>query len=1457
MTSRRVIALACLCAGLVSVTHPVSGQSATLSATSLNFGKVVVGTVSTSKLITVKNSGLAQLVFSGISAPSGFAQTNNCTQLAPGAKCTITVTFAPSAYITYNGTLTIYDNAGSGTQTVTLQGTGVLPVRVPSSLSFTAVVGTTSPVIKDLLINYQTVLLNITNLAIVGPFNLSSGTTCSTQVTAQSSCTLAISYTATAATQQTGSLTVTHDASNSPSTIALVGWGTAVALTSVVVSPNPATVPKGMQQQFVATGYYNNNTTQDLTGTASWASSVPSVASVSNSGTKGLATALSQGSTTITATSGTIKGSANLSVSAPSLVSIAVSPATSTLPLGTTKQFTATGTYSDGTSTDLTSAVGWQSSNPSAATVSVTGLATGIAQGSATISATYGGVSGSALLTIAPAALLSIAVTPPNPSIALGTQQQFLATGTYTDGSTLDLTQQVAWSSSSGAATISNTSSSQGLAQSTAVGSATVTATLDSITGTALLSVTPAALVSITISPVNPTIAQGLKQQFTAIGTFTDNSTQDITATVAWNSSMTSVASISNAAGNQGQASALSPGLADITANSGTVGSNVAIVTIQPPVLLSITITPRAPFLAVGTTQQLTATGNYSDGSTQDLTASVIWSSFDPSVADVSNTAGTQGALTASATGTVTISSTSGSITDNDVVVVTPAAISSITINPGSASIPLGTTQQFAAIATFSDGTTQDVTSTVYWTAGDGSVATVSNSAPNAGLASTVAQGTVTITATAGGVSANASLLVNAAALVSIVVAPANASIPLGGSQQFTAMGVYSDQSTQHLTAIVTWDSSPGGFANISNAPGTQGQAIGVAQGATTVIATQGSISGSTALTVSQASLVSIAVNPGTSAIPLGASQQFTASAYYSDNSTQDLTSSVTWTAVPSGVVSISNAPGTQGQAIGLSQGTTTITAAQGSVSGNATLGILPPALTSISITPSPANIYVGLTQQFTATATYTDGSVQDVTNAVAWSSSVSNAATISSGGMASGVASGSTTIYAALGSIVAWANATIVASLPVPSNFRADISVGTTGQLFVSWNPVTGATYYNLQRSTNSGTGYFSVIACSGMAGNNHTQTFSAMRVCRDPNLAVGATYYYEVQACSSNGCSDYSRPVSNIPVFSDCTPAQMPDMTGAQLGQQVALLTKMVDPTATFMPNNYQYAGYARQNVLYRNVLVVTLPGSGSTCGGFGPFAIVAKSLGFDVLCVNYSNKSSQTNICVGDPDCFGNVSQAKLDATGSCSVALGAHCGKDPFTGQPYVNSNPADAITQRISMMLQYLNNNGYSTAGTNWGSYLSGSSPRWDHIIIGGWSQGGSMGTFTGYQHLVARVFNLSAPPEATLVSKVMTPATYFGNPKATDIRNFFGLVSTYDTFYTQGNFSAAWQALGFTSTNNDAEMQLNTASPLGLSCNSGLPSHNFSTSGLVSPSGAHSDPTALWNEDVFKFMLLD
>ncbi len=71
-------------------------------------------------------------------------------------------------------------------------------------------------------------------------------------------------------------------------------------------------------------------------------------------------------------------------------------------------------------------------------------------------------MTGSTTLTVLAATLTSIAVTPANPSVAAGVPQQFTATGTYTDGSTQNLTTQVTWASTNAAAaTIGATTASR------------------------------------------------------------------------------------------------------------------------------------------------------------------------------------------------------------------------------------------------------------------------------------------------------------------------------------------------------------------------------------------------------------------------------------------------------------------------------------------------------------------------------------------------------------------------------------------------------------------------------------------------------------------------------------------------------------------------------------------------------------------------------------------------------------------------------------------------------------------------------------------------------------------------------------------------------------------------------------------------------------------------------------
>ncbi|HEV2114074.1 MAG TPA: Ig-like domain-containing protein, partial [Terriglobales bacterium] len=220
--------------------------------------------------------------------------------------------------------------------------------------------------------------------------------------------------------------------------------------------------------------------------------------------------------------------------------------------------------------------------------------------------------------------------TPPSPTIPQNTAQQFTATGSFTDGSTQDLTATATWNSSpTSVATISNSSGSEGLATGIGGGTSSITAqymvsTSTTITSPAdVLTVTPRTLQSIAVTPNPATLNAGQQQQFTATGTYNAAPmTQDVTASAAWTSDNTAVATVNM---STGLASALAGGTANITATVGPKQGS-AVLNVNNPSLLNISVAPQNATIRLDFTQQYTATGNYSDGSTQDLSDVVVWS---------------------------------------------------------------------------------------------------------------------------------------------------------------------------------------------------------------------------------------------------------------------------------------------------------------------------------------------------------------------------------------------------------------------------------------------------------------------------------------------------------------------------------------------------------------------------------------------------------------------------------------------------------------------------------------------------------------------------------------------------------------------------------------------------------------------------------------------------------------
>jgi len=700
------------------------------------------------------------------------------------------------------------------------------------------------------------------------------------------------------------------------------------------------------------------------------------------------------------------------------LTSIQITLAQASVADGLTDQLTATGKYSDSTSQDLTATVAWTSSATNVATVSA-GVVTTLSQGTAKITGSLSGVTSSPVtVTVGAPIVKSLVVSSTSQSIAQGTTVQFTATGTLTDNSMQNVTGSVTWSASNSSVVSINWNGASGLAMGVTAGSSKITASVTNALGTvsasATLTVSNATLTSLNVTPTDLTtnpIPLGTVQQFTATGTFSDNSTQDITGTVAWSASPTSVASITTS----GLATAKDIGTFTVTATSGAITGSVSAA-VSAADLVSIAVLPANAIIAQNTTQQFSATGTFNDGSTHNLTTEVTWSSSDTTDAPIGSASGLAKGLApeSGATITATFGGKSGSTT----LEVTNATIMSMSVSPTGRTIAPGTELAFTATGTFSDSSTQVLTTEATWTSSNTAVATVGAG----GVATAIGSGVTNIGATFGGVPGSASLTVSSVTLESIAVTPATAVMAPASTLSFGATGTYSDGSTQPIGNAVTWSSSASNVVSVTS----YGLATGESAGTATIKAQQGSVSGTAAVVVASSTLESIQVSPPSATVAEQTATQFTAVGVFADNSTQNLTGSVTWTSSPAPVATVSNASPTKGLATGITPGNATVTALFATLSGPASLTVTNATLTSITVTPDTATIALDETQQFTATGNFSDGSTEDLTDQVTWTSSEVSVATMKADGLASTAGTGTTTITAAMNGVKGTATLTV-----------------------------------------------------------------------------------------------------------------------------------------------------------------------------------------------------------------------------------------------------------------------------------------------------------------------------------------------------------------------------------------------------------------------------------------------
>jgi Abnormal spindle-like microcephaly-assoc'd, ASPM-SPD-2-Hydin len=244
--------------GLTGLASATATPDFTRSATSLTFNTQTIGTTSAAQQVTLTSSGMAALTITQVSAAPNpeFSATSNCVgTLAASASCSISVTFAPTASGTRNGTVSITSNVPGSPHTITLSGNGVTTPTPAAALATSALAfGSTSTAAPPVeqgtdLRNTGNAALTITGVSIGGAnpadFRFASGHTCAVgTVPAGGNCRIQVEFRPQSAGTKSANVMVTHNATGGSTMLAVSGGATAPApinqdaTTSSALSPS-------------------------------------------------------------------------------------------------------------------------------------------------------------------------------------------------------------------------------------------------------------------------------------------------------------------------------------------------------------------------------------------------------------------------------------------------------------------------------------------------------------------------------------------------------------------------------------------------------------------------------------------------------------------------------------------------------------------------------------------------------------------------------------------------------------------------------------------------------------------------------------------------------------------------------------------------------------------------------------------------------------------------------------------------------------------------------------------------------------------------------------------------------------------------------------------------------------------------------------------------------------------
>ena len=659
----------------------------------------------------------------------------------------------------------------------------------------------------------------------------------------------------------------------------------------------------------------------------------------------------------------------------PVPTAITISPPSATLrSLDEAVQFRATVSDQNGNvMADV--AVTWASSDGSVAAVDTEGLATAAGNGNAMVTASAGAASGSAEVTVAQE-VVEVSVSPPADTlVALGDTVQLLAEARDANGHVVTHAE-FAWSSGDVAVV---TVDAAGLATAVANGSASVTASSGSVSGSAEVTVAQE-VVEVSVSPPADTLVALGDTVRLAAEARDANGHVVATAEFAWSSGDVAVVTVDAA----GLATAVANGSASVTASSGSVSGSAEVTVAQEVVEVSVS-PPADTLVALGDTVRLAAEARDANGHVV-ATAEFAWSSGDEAVVTVD----AAGLATAVANGSANVTASSGSAVGSAEVTVSQE-VAGVSVSPSADTlVALGDTVRLAAQARDANGHVV-AHAGFAWASADEAVVTVDA----AGLATAVANGSASVTASSGSGVGSAEVTVSQE-VAGVSVSPSvDTLVALGDTVRLVAEA---RDANGHVVADAdfAWLSADEAVVTVDAA----GLITAVANGSTSVTASSGSGVGSAAVTVVQ-EVAGVSVSrPADTLVALGDTVRVAAEALDANGHVVE-GADFTWTSAAESVVTVDST----GLVTAVANGSAEVVAAFGEKVGSATVTVFQRAV-EMRLWPLVDTILVADTVRLSAEASDANGHL--VTNGeLVWSSGDASVVTVTAGGLVRAIAAG------------------------------------------------------------------------------------------------------------------------------------------------------------------------------------------------------------------------------------------------------------------------------------------------------------------------------------------------------------------------------------------------------------------------------------------------------------------